>query len=50
MSSVAPSELSPEAGWLLFSDNPDKAARPTVPWPEEATIVGEVKWLGRTFT
>ena len=40
----------PEAGWLLFSDNPDKAARPTVPWPEEATIVGEVKWLGRTFT
>ena len=40
----------PEAGWLLFSDHPDKAARPTVPWPEEATIVGEVKWLGRTFT
>ena len=40
----------PEPGWLLFSDNPNKATRPTVPWPEEATIVGEVKWLGRTFT
>ena len=40
----------PKAGWLLFSDNPDKTAWPTRPWPDDAAIVGEVKWLGRTFT
>ena len=40
----------PETGWLLSSDNPDKAAWPTRRWPEGATVVGEVKWLGRTFT
>ena len=39
----------PEAGWLLPSDNPDKAAWPTQPWPENAITNGEVKWLGRTF-
>lgn len=39
-----------EAGWLLHSDNPNRKAWPTQPWPAEATIVGEVKWLGRTFT
>ena len=38
-----------KAGWLLLSDNPDKAGWPTRPWPDHATIVGEVKWLGRTF-
>ena len=40
----------PEAGWLLANDNPDKAGWPTEPWPEDAVLVGEVKWLGRTFT
>ena len=40
----------PEAGWLLSNDNPDKVAWPTEPWPENATIVGEVKWLGRALT
>ena len=40
----------PEAGWLLKSDNPNKQAWPTRPWPDEAKIVGEVKWIGRTFT
>ena len=40
----------PEAGWLLSSDNPDRAAWPTEPWPDDATIVGEVKWLGRALT
>ena len=40
----------PEAGWLLVSDNPDKTAWPTRAWPDNAKVVGEVKWLGRTFT
>ena len=40
----------PEAGWLLSSDNPDRAGWPTEPWPNNATIVGEVKWLGRALT
>ena len=39
----------PEAGWLLLSDNPDKSLWPTEPWPDGATVVGEVKWLGRTL-
>ena len=39
----------PEAGWLVASDNPDKAAWPTQPWPDGTTVVGEVKWLGRAF-
>ena len=38
-----------EAGWLLSSDNPEKAAWPTEPWPDGATVVGEVKWLGRAL-
>ena len=37
------------AGWLIYSDNPDKIAWPTRPWPDDAAVVGEVKWLGRTF-
>ena len=40
----------PDADWLLHSDNPDKAAWPTQPWPKNAITVGEVRWLGRTFT
>ena len=39
----------PEAGWLLAADNSDKAGWPTEPWPEDAVLVGEVKWLGRAL-
>ena len=39
-----------KAGWLLVSDNPDKRTWPTQPWPDDGEIVGEVKWLGRSFT
>ena len=39
-----------EAGWLLQSDNPNRKAWPTQPCLAEVRIVGEVKWLGRTFT
>lgn len=39
-----------QAGWLLVSDNPDKRTWPTKPWPDDGEIVGEVKWLGRSFT
>ncbi len=38
-----------EAGWLLSSDNPNKATWPTKPWPDGATVIGEVKWLGRAL-
>ena len=41
---------NPQAGWLLQSDNRNKRAWPTRGWPDDAQIVGEVKWLGRTFT
>ena len=40
----------PEAGWLVKSDNPNKQAWPTRPWPEQARIVGEVRWMGWSFT
>ncbi len=40
----------PAAGWLLVSDNPNKTAWPSRPWPREANIVGEVKWTARSFT
>ena len=40
----------PAAGWQLVSDNPNKTAWPTRPWPREANVVGEVKWAGRSFT
>ena len=35
--------------WQLVSDNPDKRTWPNRPWPEDAAIVGEVKWTARTF-
>lgn len=38
-----------KAGWLLSSDNPDKAAWTTEPWPDGAVVIGEVKWLGRAL-
>ena len=40
----------PAAGWQLVSDNPNKTAWPTRPWPPDAKVVGEVKWAGRSFT
>ncbi len=33
-------------GWLLTSDHPDREA---VAWPEDAEIIGEVRWMARTF-
>ena len=35
--------LDREAGWLLVSDNPNKIAFPTQPWPDDASIIAEVK-------
>ena len=35
--------------WQLVSDNPDKQTWPTRPWPDDAPMLGEVKWTGRTF-
>ena len=31
--------------WLLESDNPDKKKWPTMAWPADARIVGEVRWV-----
>ena len=39
----------PVGGWLIQSDNPNKQAWPTQPCPREADVVGEVKWVARTF-
>ena len=38
-----------EGRWLLTSDNRDKDAFPAEPWPEDATIIGEVMWGGQSF-
>ena len=38
-----------EAGWLLVSDNRNKKTWATRPWPEDAQVIGEVKWLGRSL-
>ena len=35
--------------WQLVSDNPNKQAWPTVGWPADAPVIGEVKWVARTF-
>ena len=35
--------------WQLVSDNPNKQAWPTVRWPDNAPVIGEVKWAARTF-
>ena len=40
----------PEAAWLLQSDNQNKQAWPTQPWPDNGQIVGQVRSVGRTFT
>ena len=33
-------------GWLLLSDHP---AWEPVPWPRDAVVIGEVKWMGMTL-
>lgn len=39
----------PKKGWMLASDSTDKATWATRGWPDEAEIVGEVKWMGATL-
>ena len=38
-----------EAGWLLVSDNRNKRTWATRPWPDEAQVIGEVKWVARSL-
>ncbi len=35
-------------GWLLLSDNPAPEYAP-ISWPADAAILGEVRWMARTF-
>ena len=35
-----------ERRWLLLRDNPEW---PSIPWSDGMEIIGEVRWLGRTF-
>ena len=35
--------------WQLVSENPEKQAWPTLPWPAGAVTIGEVKRAGRTL-
>ena len=35
--------------WQLVSDNSDKKEWPTLRWPADAELIGEVKWTARTF-
>ena len=37
------------ANWQFVSDNPDKREWPTLRWPNDAEVIGEVKWAARTF-
>ena len=41
--------LDQKLGWLLESDHPDRTKWPTKPWPDDAAIVGEVRWVGRSL-
>ena len=38
-----------QAGWLLKSDNPNKDGWPSEPWPDNAEVVGQVRWVSRTL-
>ena len=38
-----------QAGWLLRSDNPDKRVWPSLPWPDDAEVVGQARWVSRTL-
>ena len=33
----------------LVSDNPDKRAWPTLPWPDDVPVLCEVRWTAPTF-
>ena len=35
--------------WQLVSDNPDKREWPTLRWPANAEIIGQVKWAPRPW-
>jgi len=37
-----------DGGWRLVSDN-DSPDWPDVPWPDEAEVIGQVKWMAQTF-
>ena len=41
---------APAGVWQLVSDNPDKLTWPNRPWPPDAEIVGEVRWIARTLS
>ena len=32
-------------GWLLSCDNGDKKTWPTMPWPEDGRLLGQVRWV-----
>ena len=34
--------------WQLVSDNPNKETWPTLPWPLDAPLIGEIKWSAHT--
>ena len=36
-------------GWTLTSDNPDRKRWPTRPWPTDAVVIGQVRWVWRTL-
>ena len=36
-------------GWLLESDHPQRSLWPTQLWPNDAEIIGEVRWVGRNL-
>ena len=38
-----------KVGWLLESDHPQRSLWPTQLWPNDADIVGEVRWVGRNL-
>ena len=47
--SVRRAERGTEGSWLLSCENRDKSAFPTEPWPDDATVIGEVMWRGQSF-
>ena len=38
-----------KTSWMLVSDNPDKHAWPSLPWPADASVVGEVRWFRQSY-
>ena len=35
--------------WAVASDNPDTKTWPTRPWPTDAVVIGEVRWVWHTL-